>query len=61
MFFGSLADLFVVVVIAEFGLYFIFLGFGSVDGCCEITAVLAACFLGCLVRVPLAAQAVVEL
>ena len=46
MFFGSLADLFVVVVIAEFGLYAIFLGFGSVDGCCEITAVLAACFPG---------------
>ena len=60
MFFSSLADLFVVVVIAEFGLDFIFLGFGSVDGCCEITTVLAACFLGCLVRVPLAAQAVVD-
>ena len=60
MFFSSLADLFVVVVIAQFSRYFIFFGFGSADGSCKITAVLAARILRSLVRIPLAAQAVVD-
>ena len=60
MFFSSLADLFVVVVIAQFSRYFIFFGFGSADSSCKITAVLAARILCSLVRIPLAAQTVVD-